>query len=43
MKQSEKTPKGWAQMMVTQIHKKGDKQTPANYLSIPGKVVSRVR
>ena len=40
---TEKTPKDWAKMMVTPIHKKGDKQTPANYLSIPGKVVSRVR
>ena len=44
---TEKTPKDWAKMMVTPIHKKGDKQTPANYraislLSIPGKVFSRV-
>ena len=44
---TEKTPKDWARMMVTPIHKKGDKQTPANYraislLSIPGKVFSRV-
>ena len=44
---TEKTPKEWARMMVTPIHKKGDNQTPTNYrgislLSIPGKVLSRV-
>ena len=45
---TEKTSKDWAQMMVTPIHKKCDKQTPANYhalslLSIHSKVFGRVR
>ena len=31
---TEKTPKEWAQMMVTTIHKKGEKQTLANYRAI---------
>ena len=44
---SGKTPKDWAKMLVTPIHKKGDKLTPGNYraislLSIPGKVFSRI-
>ena len=44
---TEKTPKDWAQMMVTLIHKKADKQTLANYratslLLIPDKVIGRV-
>jgi len=44
---NEKTPKDWARMMVTPIHKKGDKLNPGNYraislLSIPGKVFSRI-
>ena len=43
----EKTPKDWARMLVTPIHKKGDKLNPGNYraislLSIPGKVFSRI-
>ena len=41
------TPKDWAKMLVTPIHKKGDKLNPGNYraislLSIPGKVFSRI-
>ena len=43
----EKTLKDWARMLVTPIHKKGDKLDPANhraisFLSIPGKVFSRI-
>ena len=43
----EKTPKDWARMLVTPIHKKGDKLNPCNnraisLLSIPGKVFSRI-
>ena len=43
----EKTPKDWTRMVVTPIHKKGDKLNPVNYraislLSIPGKVFSRI-
>ena len=43
----EKTPKDWVRMLVTPIHKKGDKLNPGNYraislLSIPGKVFSRI-
>ena len=43
----EKTPKDWARMLVTPIHKKGDKLNPVNYaaillLSIPGKVFNRI-
>ncbi len=41
-----RTPKDWLRMIVTPIHKKGDKLNPANYraialLSIPGKVFSK--
>ena len=41
------TPKDWARMLVTPIHKEGDKLNPGNYraillLSIPGKVFSRI-
>ena len=44
---TERTPKDWGKMLVTPIHKKGDKQKPENYraislLSIPGKVFSRI-
>ena len=40
----ERTPKNWARMLITPIHKKGDKHNPGNYraislLSIPGKVL----
>ena len=43
----EKTPKDWARMLVTPIHKKGDKLNPGNYraislLFIPDKVFSRI-
>jgi hypothetical protein len=43
----EKSPKDWSRMLVSPIHKKGDKLDPANYraislLSIPGKVFLRV-
>ena len=39
----EKSPRDWCKMIVTPVHKKGDKLNPANYraialLSIPGKV-----
>ena len=41
----EKTPKDWARMLVTPIHKKGDKLNPGNYraislLTFPGKLLS---
>ena len=44
---TENTPKDWARMLVTPIHKKGDKQKPENYraislLSIPKKEFSRI-
>ena len=43
----EKSPKDWSRMLVSPVHKKGDKLDPANYraialLSIPGKVFLRV-
>ena len=43
----EKTPKDWARMLVTPIHKKGDKLNPGNnraisLLFIPGKIFSRI-
>ena len=43
----ESTPKDWSRMVVTPIHKKGDKLNPENYraislLSIPGKVFCRI-
>ena len=43
----EKSPKDWSRMLVSHVHKKGDKLDPANYraialLSIPGKVFLRV-
>ena len=41
------SPSDWQKMLVSPIHKKGDKLDPANYraislLSIPGKVFSRI-
>ena len=46
MKQK-RTPKDWSKMIVSPIHKKGDKLNPANYraislLSILGKVFSKI-
>ena len=43
----EKSPKDWSRMMVSPIHKKGDKQEPGNYLaiallSIPGRLFARI-
>ena len=43
----EQTPEDWAKMLLTPVHKKGDKLDPENYraislLSIPGKVFTRV-
>ena len=45
--ESEVPPRDWSRMMVTPIHKKGDKMDPNNYraialLSIPGKVFCRI-
>ena len=43
----EKTPKDWSRMIVSPVHKKGDRLNPANYraislLSIPGKIFSQI-
>ena len=43
----EVTPSDWSKMLVSPIHKKGDRLNPANYraislLSIPGKVFSQI-
>ena len=45
--QDESSPKDWSRMLVSPVHKKGDKLNPENYraialLSIPGKVFLRV-
>ena len=42
-----KNPRDWSRMLVTPIHRKGDRKDPANYraillLSIPGKVFSKI-
>ena len=44
---SEKTPKDFSRMIVTPVHKKGDRHSPQNYraialLAIPGKIFLRI-